>query len=207
MRFWIFFTVSVLVLTALSSVLPGKADAGIYDSTVRLHVLANSDSEEDQALKLRVRDRVLDTVDSAMRRASDRSGAERELAAVLPEVVREAENELRSAGSDQAVTAELGEEYYPTREYDGVRLPAGVYSSLRIKLGEAAGHNWWCVVFPPLCTGAASPDEELAAVGFTPSQIRLLTDGEGKYVLKFRILEWLAELKASMQASFTPKSF
>lgn len=189
----------VVLLTALAaailSVLPTKSDLALYDSTIRLHVLANSDSEADQSLKLLVRDAILDSVSGIAEDCASKETAEAALRDSLPALTETAQSVLVSAGSDDEVHLELSREHYPTRGYDGVRLPAGTYTSLRVMIGSAEGHNWWCVLFPPLCTSSAQPQDELAAVGFTGSQIRILTDSRSpRYVLKFRILELLGEI-------------
>ena len=114
---------------------------------------------------------------------------------MLSEIVKQAEKTLRDNGSDYHVSALIGKENYPTREYGDIRLPAGNYSSLRVMIGKAEGKNWWCVLFPPLCTGTAKPDDTLVAAGFTPGEVRILTDSESpEYTLKFRILEIFGSL-------------
>ena len=136
----------------------------LADKVVRLHVLANSDTEEDQALKLLVRDAVLE-------QSADRAEAEIRLRESLPELEAIAEETVRANGYDYAVTAELEDTAFPTKEYDGFSLPAGEYLALRILIGEGAGQNWWCVVFPPLCTAASADVPETAlAAGLTEDQ-------------------------------------
>ena len=172
-------------------------DQRLYDSFIRLHVLANSDSEADQALKLKVRDAVLSHMDAAAAGAADKEAALDALSGSLDDVRREALAVIAREGCDYDVTVTLGREYYPTRTYEGLRLPAGEYTSLRVMIGEASGKNWWCVLFPALCVNASQAREKLAEAGFTPNQIRILTESENpKYVLRFRFLEWMGELKA-----------
>ena len=169
----------------------------LADKVVRLHVLANSDSEEDQALKLRVRDAVLDRAEDLLIGVSNRAEAEGMLRGQLLEFERLAEAVVRKAGYDYEVTAELTDTEFPTREYEGFTLPAGEYLALRILIGEAAGRNWWCVAFPPLCLGAASETvEEAARAGsFTQNQAQLITRETEGYVLKFKGMELLGELQ------------
>jgi len=110
-------------------------------------------------------------------------------------LVQTAAQVVGSESVGQSVSVHLGQEYYPTRGYDGLRLPAGTYESLRIVIGEGAGHNWWCVLFPPLCVNTAAPENQLIEAGFTGSQVKILTECENpRYVLKFRILEWISSL-------------
>ena len=162
----------------------------LADKVVRLHVLANSDSEEDQALKLQVRDAVLDRAEDLLAQPSSRAEAEGKLRGQLLEFERLAEAVVREAGYDYEVTAELTDTEFPTREYEDFTLPAGEYLALRILIGDAAGRNWWCVVFPPLCTAASAdvPASALAA-GFTEDEVRLITEEDWGYVLKFKAVE------------------
>ena len=168
----------------------------LADKVVRLHVLANSDSEEDQALKLQVRDAVLDRAEDLLAQTSSRAEAEGKLRGQLLEFERLAEAVVREAGYDYEVTAELTDTEFPTREYEGFTLPAGEYLALRILIGEAAGRNWWCVVFPPLCTAATAdvPASAMAA-GFTEDEVRLITEEDRGYVLKFKAVEFWETLR------------
>ena len=168
----------------------------LADKVVRLHVLANSDSEEDQALKLQVRDAVLDRAEELLAQTSSRAEAEGKLRGQLLEFERLAEAVVREAGYDYEVTAELTDTEFPTREYEDFTLPAGEYLALRILIGDAAGRNWWCVVFPPLCTAASAdvPASALAA-GFTEDEVRLITEEDRGYVLKFKAVEFWETLR------------
>jgi stage II sporulation protein R len=185
-----------LLPAILITVCPTKSEAAVYDKVIRLHVLANSDSEEDQALKLKVRDAVLVKAAALTEGCGNRIAAEAALSEQTELLRAEAEKVLRENGCDSAVAVTIGQEHYPTRAYEGVRLPAGDYCSLRVLIGEAEGQNWWCVLFPPLCVGSASEvEEEMVSAGFTPGQIKILTETESpRYVLKFKILEILGSL-------------
>ena len=179
-----------------------RAQSQLADRVVRLHVLANSDGEEDQALKLLVRDRVLARATELLTQAKDRTEAEALLRAELPELEALAVRELRANGCTYPVTAKLTDTEFPTREYDGFTLPAGEYLALRVVIGEGAGRNWWCVVFPPLCT-AASADVPAAALaaGLTEDQVGLITEEDRGYVLKFMAVEWWEELRARLEGA------
>ena len=167
----------------------------LADRVVRLHVIANSDAEEDQALKLQVRDAVLARTEAILRASADREEAESWLAAALPELERLAEETVAASGFDYGVTAELAETSFPTKDYDGFSLPAGRYLALRLVIGQGTGQNWWCVVFPPLCTAASSEVPETAlAAGLTEDQVSLMTGEDDGYVLKFKVVEWWEEL-------------
>lgn len=195
-RFLIIFS-ALTVLTVLTAVifLPVNGEAGIYEQTIRLHVVANSDTQADQTLKLEIRDEILMDVADYIMDCNTKYEAEQILAKQQEKLKETAERVVSENGYDYEIEVVMGEEYYPTREYEGVSLPAGTYYSVRINVGEAEGQNWWCVLFPPLCVGTATAKEELLAVGFTPNQIRVLTETENpKYVLKFKILEFFGEL-------------
>ena len=190
----------VLLLGAAVFLLSGiwalNTQRDLADRVVRLHVLANSDTEEDQALKLLVRDAVLERTTEILEQSEDRESAEALLRESLPELEVLAEETVRANGYDYAVTAELEDTAFPTKEYDGFSLPAGEYLALRILIGEGAGQNWWCVVFPPLCTAASADVPETAlAAGLTEDQVSLMTEEDSGYVLKFKAVEWWEQLR------------
>lgn len=184
------FGIFVCILALVIPILPISGEDRVYSDTIRLHVIANSDSEEDQALKLRVRDAIIDAVAHLTENKKTRDEAERSIRDNIGLITVLAKDETVLAGYDYDINVILDEENYPERDYNGVKLPAGEYLSLRVMIGAAKGHNWWCVLYPPLCTSTAEPQEELAAAGFTGEQIRVLCDDENpKYVMKFRLLE------------------
>ena len=185
------FLVCTLLLAALM-ILPVHGEAGIYDNVIRLHVLAESDSEADQANKLLVRDAVLRESEALLEGAGDRAEAQELLLAALPALEECAEAALLAAGAPNEVCVSLTREAYPRRSYEAVALPAGEYLSLQVKIGRAEGQNWWCVLFPPMCLSAASAERESAclAAGLTGEQYRLITQSDGgTYRLRFKILE------------------
>lgn len=190
----------LLVLAALAAVTATlfavlqQEQAALAEKLIRLHVVANSDSEADQTLKLQVRDAVLAVTEPLVAEAADPKAA---LAASLPEIQSAAESCLLEHGSSDDVTVTLGREKFPTRVYDTFSLPAGVYTALRVTIGTGEGHNWWCVVFPSICLRAASEDLEsaTAAAGFTDQEVKLITEDGGGYVLKFKTLELLQKLQ------------
>lgn len=163
--------------------------------TVRLHVIANSDEAADQAQKLRVRDGVLACVSGLAADCETADDARECIAAHLPEIAEAAQRVLVGSGYD--VTVCLGPETYGTRDYASFSLPAGTYPSLRVQIGKAAGKNWWCVVFPTLCTAATSDEAELqaAAGGFDEDEAAWITEEQPEYRLRFKTLEWLQKLK------------
>jgi stage II sporulation protein R len=187
---------AMLLLTAIF-ILPIHGEAGIYDNVIRLHVLANSDSEEDQALKLKVRDAILAKTEGVFDGATSRAQAEERLLNALPQIEAIAVEALAAEGVSTPVAVSLDYEEYPRRSYESLALPAGEYLSLRVQIGAAEGQNWWCVMFPPLCMSAASEDREATclAAGLTNEQYRLITDSEGmKYRVRFKLLEVAEQL-------------
>lgn len=192
-RFYVALAAAMVILMALSY-LPIHGEAEVYDTVLRLHVLANSDTEEDQALKLQVRDAVLEVTAPLLEDVTDRDGAEAVIRAHMAEIQAAAEAEVTKNGSDQAVTVMLDTEDYPTRSYESCAFPAGEYLSLRVCLGEAEGQNWWCVLFPPLClstaTGKNNAEDAFIQVGLTKEQYGIITETEDtKYKIRFKILE------------------
>lgn len=159
----------------------------ISSSLIRLHVLAVSDDDYEQALKLRVRDEVLAYLEPKLESAEDVGQARKLLQSELSGIERAAAN----AAEGRRVSVTLTQEYYPTREYEGFTLPAGRYDSLRVTLGEGKGHNWWCVVFPPLCLSAAERTEALEAM--EREDVGIVTESEG-YEIRFRLVELWGEL-------------
>ncbi len=159
----------------------------ISSSLVRLHVIAASDETAEQELKLRVRDNVLEYLTPVLDKAENPEEAQRIINGELTSIKAAAE----ACAGGRSVSVTLGQEYYPTREYEGFTLPAGQYQSLRVILGEGKGHNWWCVVFPPLCVSAAEQNKALDAM--SEPERGLITEADG-YELRFRIVELWGEL-------------
>lgn len=159
----------------------------ISSSLVRLHVIAASDETAEQELKLRVRDNVLEYLTPVLDKAESPEEAQRIINGELTNIKAAAE----ACAGGRSVSVTLGQEYYPTREYEGFTLPAGQYQSLRVILGEGKGHNWWCVVFPPLCVSAAEQNKALDAM--SEPERGLITEADG-YELRFRIVELWGEL-------------
>lgn len=163
---------------------------------IRLHVIANSDSEADQTLKLQVRDKVLAFATGVLEQSPDMAQAQRQLQAVLPRIESVAAEEIAARGYDYPVSARLEPAAFPLKEYDGFALPAGNYTALRLVIGEGAGQNWWCVVYPPLCTTAATDLHKTAiAAGLGEDDLALITEEDTGYVLKFRSIELWQELR------------
>ena len=157
---------------------------------IRLHVIANSDSEEDQNIKLKVRDAITARLESVMAEFKDLDSAKAYLQENLSELQDIANEVLESAGDDCRAVVTLAKSAFPKREYDTFTLPAGVYESLRITIGEGEGQNWWCVVFPTLCVSATTDGFEDTAVsaGFTDRLAGTLT-GKPQYRVRFFVMD------------------
>ena len=183
-----------LVCTALWA---EAAQSQLADKVIRLHVLANSDSQADQALKRYVRDQVLAQTTPLLEGVTSAPEAEAILQANLGLLTQTAQVAIAAQGYDYSVSVRLEETWFPTRQYQDVALPAGNYQALRVLIGEAEGHNWWCVIFPSLCVPATADGfaDAAAAGGFTDAEISLMTRANGAYVVKFRSLELLQALK------------
>ena len=185
-------TLTMLIVTMVIGVLPTDAEGEIYDDTLRLHILANSDRSEDQALKLEIRDRILKKYGALLKSGDSITEAKASVERLLPEIEIDAKGWITELGYDYDVEATLSVEWYETREYDSFTLPAGYYSSLRIIIGNGEGKNWWCVMYPPLCMEMASesaPGDD-GVIDYSKEEIELITSG--KYQVKFKILEELS---------------
>lgn len=199
-----YFKTMILLLVAgvllLSLWLEG-AQTTLAGDVVRLHVLANSDSEADQTLKLAVRDRVLAEAAPLLEGIDDRDAAWEVLAQSLEQLAQAGADTVAQEGYAYPVTVSLEETWFPTKEYEDFSLPAGNYTALRVVIGEGEGRNWWCVVFPPLCLGAVSEQVEVTAAmaGLTEDEIALITAEEGEYVVKFKLLELWDEIKRKLE--------
>ena len=194
-------TFIILAVALFAGLFPVHGEEEIYDTVVRLHVLANSDSEGDQALKMKVRDRVIELVSPAVEDCSSQSEAIAAIGSIMDELELAAEEVVKSEGYDYDVSLLIGEEYYPTKTYETCAFPEGEYVSLRVCIGDAEGQNWWCCLFPPLCLSAAgesddeSNEEAFISVGLTGDQYKLITESDKpQYKIRFKILETVQKL-------------
>ena len=175
---------ALCVLTAVFCDLALPMSEGeVYDSVIRLHVLANSSAEEDQQIKYAVRDAIL--AENCFSEATDINDAKDGIELAAARAVNAANAYLASKGVPYRAVYKWGREDYPTRVYDGVRLPSGNYLSLRIVLGEGKGENWWCVLFPPMCLGASAGGTDL-------KDGKVFETKNKKYTFRFKLLEWFS---------------
>lgn len=196
LRRWESALLMAFAITLTVGVWAGASESALAGQVLRLHVVANSDSAQDQALKLEVRDAVLAQASQLLEGINSRDGAEQVLAPHLNELAETGAQVLAQAGSTDRVTVTLDDQWFPTKVYDGFSLPAGRYRALRVVIGRGAGQNWWCVVFPPLCLGSVTEEvaETAAQAGMRDDQISLITGEDEGYVLKFKVIEWWQEL-------------
>lgn len=167
----------------------------VKDDVVRLHILANSDSEIDQAVKLKVRDALLKTNASILSDDVTKENAKEHFKNSRETLLKTAKKTLKENGFDYEVKITLQNEYFNTRTYGNLTFPAGQYTALKVILGEGEGKNWWCVMFPPLCVPAADGIEtnENTADYLTQSGEKIVNSGD-KYIVKFKLLEIYEEL-------------
>lgn len=174
---------------------------GIAREIIRLHVIANSDSEEDQALKLEVKEAVLTYLRQEMQDVENVQEARRVIMQRLPEIEEAAEKKMREEGYDCGAEAELGQSYFPVKEYGDLTFPAGDYQALRVKLGNSQGRNWWCVMYPTLCfvdsTYQIVPEDskEQLKTSLTEEEYNSLLDGGEQIQYSCRLVEWIENLK------------
>ena len=168
----------------------------LNEELIRLHVVANSDGVEDQELKLLVRDAIITSLRQALADVRDTEQAKEYLQENLPKLQELANKTLDAAGSAQQAVVTLCREGFPTRQYNTFSLPAGIYEALRVTIGDGAGKNWWCVVFPSLCVPQTSQgfSDTAAGAGFPDALSGALT-GEEPYQIRFYLLDKLGELE------------
>ncbi len=168
--------------------------SNLAEKLIRLHIVAVDDTEAEQAVKLQVRDAVLACLRPILAETTDAAAAEEQLRQAMPALQRAAEQ----AAGDRAVHIRLTEEYYPHRDYESFSLPAGEYRSLQVVLGEGQGHNWWCVVFPPLCAEAGGT-KALETACLAQEDIALITEADKGCQLRFWLLDWWGARRQEMR--------
>lgn len=202
-KYWkasLFFGIALLLLLSLFPLWNGD---GLYGSVIRIHVLANSDSPEDQERKLLVRDAMLEYAKENLVAYPSVEQAAHDVREKIPELEERARRVLASLGSEDEVSVQLGEEYYDTRYYDGFQLPAGRYLSLQVKIGKAEGKNWWCILFPPLClSSSTSAEDALIASGMDEDNAKTVTANGTEYEIRFRVLDWWNAAKEKLSRIF-----
>lgn len=175
----------------------------ISDSIFRLHVIANSNTENDQNLKYKVRDSVLEYMNSITNSSASKEEIIKIISSHLDDFKKIAQNTVYENGYNYEVTAQIGNFEFPTKTYGDISFPPGFYDALRIKIGKAEGQNWWCVMFPPLCfidvSSGVLPDDskEILESELTEDEFGLISENSGETKVKFKIVEVLQNLKFS----------
>lgn len=192
MKMFIKIVAVITAFAAVFSVVSFASDcAEVRRDVLRLHVVADSDSETDQRLKLMVRDAVLEKGGEIFDGTVTSDEAERIITPRVNELKSAAEAVLRENGCDYNVEITVGDEYFTTRCYEDFTMPAGVYTAVRVNIGSAEGRNWWCVMFPPLCLPAASAD---ADAFFTDDEMKIVSSSP-EYEPRFKIVEIYETIK------------
>lgn len=186
-------TVGIVVAILFSICSFAKTSEEIRSDVLRLHVIANSDTSVDQNLKLRLRDYILQEGKDIFNGSVNVENAVKKIEPVLPELEKLAKAFVNQAGFDYDVKISLSNEYFTTRTYETVTLPAGKYLALRVVIGSGEGHNWWCVMFPPMCVPAADKKDEIENV-FSEKEIKLV-ESKPKYEPRFKVVEIYEQLK------------
>ena len=187
------------LLAVTASFFPfAAASAELSDQVVRLHIVANSDGEEDQRVKLLVRDAVLQEAANWYGDAKTLEEANTALCVHLGAIESAANEALQKSGSTDRAKVQMTDQYFPTRDYETFSFPAGKYRTLKITIGEGKGHNWWCVVFPALCLPAAEGNDAFSTL--TQAQQELVQKPE-RYQVKFKALEWYEALCQALDFS------
>ncbi len=191
-----FFEPALAIGLAISLVIGARADAmqkDISDQMLRLHVIANSNSDADQAEKLHIRDLVLSKANELLKGTQSVDEVKSLISTNLDTLIACAER-----GTSRPIRAQLTTMYFPTRHYDTFTLPAGEYEALRIIIGEGNGRNWWCVMFPPLCVSAADAIAVAEDAGLSDEEVALISKGENVYRYEFKFLEILSKIKDAL---------
>ncbi len=164
----------------------------LRENILRLHIIANSDSQEDQALKLKIRDTILNETGDLFLGVTELENAEKQASEHIDEFTQIANRVIKENGFDYSANVTLGDCFFETREYETFTLPAGNYRSLIIELGKAEGKNWWCVIFPSVCIPAASSGDLRDSTGDESAEV---AENSDQYIVKFKAVEIYEKIK------------
>ena len=180
--------ISLVLNVIVSTVSFSKTSSDLRNSILRMHVVANSDTDEDQQLKLKVRDAVLQQGKELFNGEIDAKSAEEKLIPSKDELEEAARQVIAENGFEYDVKINIGKAFFTTRTYDEkYTLPAGEYEAVNVIIGEGKGHNWWCVMFPPMCLPACEGDSELEDI-LSDEELEL-AESNPKYELRFKLVE------------------
>ena len=192
-----FLFIAFLIINAYSYA--SNISTGLSTNIFRLHILANSDSKEDQELKLKVRDEIINYMKTLSDGMSDKDAVIELSKKHTNDFIKIAERVIHENGYNYPVNIEIGNFYFPTKYYGNISLPAGNYDALKIEIGEAKGQNWWCSLFPPLCfVGVSSgivdeKGEEYLKENLSKEEFELISSSSNEVEFKFKIVEILNE--------------
>lgn len=170
---------------------------GLAEDIFRLHIIANSDSEEDQTLKLKVRDAILEYMKTLTEDTSDKQAVIKLSKNHTEDFKQIAEKIIQENGYDYSVNIEIGNFYFPTKYYGNISLPAGNYDALKIEIGDSKGQNWWCSLFPPLCFVSVSSGvideegEEYLKENLSEEEFAIVSNTSDEVQFKFKIIEMI----------------
>ncbi len=182
---------AALIFSILISMVSFDAKCeNLRDNVLRLHIIANSDSQNDQALKLRVRDAILEESEQLFLGADTLDDAIVLTKQNIPKIEKIAKDTIKKEGYDYGVSVKVEDSFFGTRVYDDFTLPAGVYEALKIEIGKAEGKNWWCVLFPSICVGAAGDLSDSASDGAVK-----IAKGGSRFIIRFKIVELYETVK------------
>ena len=197
-----------IIITVSVTAYSDSIQSDIAQNILRLHILANSDSEEDQKLKLQVRDRLLREGKEIFDGSVSAEDAERLLAENREKLLNAAQDEIEKLGYDYDVTLKTGEYDFPAKEYGNIILPAGTYRAVRVEIGKAEGKNWWCVMFPPLCfvdasVGVADTESmELLKNNMSDQSFELIADDTPSVEVRFKIVDFMQNSARAIKTAF-----
>ena len=199
--FIVLFLLSIFIIVCANSYV-SAVSSNISSSVFRLHVIANSDSSEDQNLKYIVRDRILDYMNSLV---DTTISSKEEIMRIVSENLENfrsiAQDTVYENGYDYNVNIEIGNFAFPTKAYGDIALPSGYYDALRVSIGEAKGKNWWCVMFPPLCfvdvsSGVVPEDsKETLEESLSDEEYELISGSSTEFEVKFMFVEFFENFK------------
>ncbi len=194
----LFILLSLFILLTISSYAK-TVSQDLSNNFFRLHILANSDSEADQALKLKVRDNIIEYMNTISYSGLSKKEVINLTYQNLENFQKVAEDTIQKEGYNYPVSLEIGNFYFPTKEYGNVSLPSGYYDALKIEIGEAKGKNWWCSLFPPLCfvdisSGVIDEEaEEELKENLTKEEFAIITSSSDTVKFKFKLVELFSE--------------
>ncbi len=194
----LFIPIFLIILIIGSYVSPFiKTSENISNQIFRLHILANSDSDEDQQLKLKVRDNILVSGEELFKNCKTLEEIINVSNQNIKYFQKIAENTIKENGYTYPVKVYVDKEYFNTRHYDKITLPSGIYNALKIEIGAAKGHNWWCIMFPAICLPAVS-DDEINKI-LSDDEIELINSND-KYEIRFKIVEIYEKIKSNIKS-------